>query len=107
MGGKRPGSGRPRGRKNKATIAAEASFKNAALGLAEDFTSLMLFQAVYRDDQYEIDVRLAAAGKALPYEHPTLAAIQHTGKDGKPIEVNLVNYAAAQLAAPATTATGT
>jgi len=76
LGGKRPGAGRPKGARSKSTIALEAACKNAALGLSDGFNSLMLFQSVYRNDTLSIETRLAAAAKALPYEHPSLASVE-------------------------------
>jgi hypothetical protein len=61
------------------TLVLEATFQATAAGLPPDFTSLMLLQAVYRDPALPPEMRLAAAVKSLPYEHPRLAAIVHTG----------------------------
>ena len=67
--------GRPKGAKGVRTLVLEATFQATAAGLPPDFTSLMLLQAVYRDPALPPDMRLAAAMKSLPYEHPRLAAI--------------------------------
>ena len=71
--------GRPKGAKGVRTLVLEATFQATAAGLPPDFTSLMLLQAVYRDPALPPEMRLAAAMKSLPYEHPRLAAIVHTG----------------------------
>lgn len=92
-GGKRTGAGRPRGRKNKATQALEAAARAAVRGLADDFTSLELMQAIYRDDEAPMSARMKAAETALPYEHHRLASIEHTGKDGGALTIQLVRYA--------------
>lgn len=78
--------GRQKGTKNRRTQALEAASKAALAGLPTDFTSLMLMQAIYRDDGMPMPARLAAAKEALPYEHPKLASTELTGKDGGPIE---------------------
>lgn len=78
--------GRQKGTKNKRTEALEEAARRAIAGLPDGFTSLQLFQAVYRDDSMDVDTRMSAAEKALPYEHPRLSAVQHTGKNGGPIE---------------------
>lgn len=82
-GGVRPGAGRPRG-PDKATIALEAAsrriFENYKPKGAE-LTSLEVFQAIYRSNDPGISqaAKMKAAAEALPYEHPKLQAIQHTG----------------------------
>jgi len=42
---------------------------------------------VMRDENAALDVRLDAAKAAAPYMHPRLAAIEHTGADGGPIQI--------------------
>lgn len=72
--------GRKKGTPNKAT-AAKAAELAASGELPLDF---ML--GVMRDPAKDFEVRLDAAKSAAPYVHPKLAAIEHTGKDGGPIE---------------------
>lgn len=93
-GGARKNAGRPKGRKDNATLAME----EAARRVFETFkpkngelTSLELFQAIYRNPEFPLAARLKAASEALPYEHPKLAAIEHTGKDGGAIETRDVS----------------
>lgn len=78
-GGSRPGAGRPRGSRNKATAAKAAEI--AASGL----TPLDFMLAVLRDESAERDVRLDAAAKAAPYVHPKLANVEVKGNQDKPI----------------------
>lgn len=78
-GGSRPGAGRPRGSRNKATAAKAAEI--AASGL----TPLDFMLAVLRDESAERDVRLDAASKAAPYVHPKLANVEVKGNQDKPI----------------------
>ncbi len=42
--------------------------------------------AMLRDETQPAERRMWAAGKAAPFVHPKLAAIQHTGPGGGPIE---------------------
>jgi hypothetical protein len=79
-GGKRPGAGRKKGIPNKVTAAKAAAI--AASGL----TPLDYMLSVMRDESADPERRDRAAVAAAPYAHPRLAAIEHTGKDGKPIE---------------------
>ena len=72
--------GRQKGTPNKATAARVAEI--AATGE----TPLAFMLRVMRDESKEFAVRLDAAKGAAPYVHPKLATIEHTGKDGGPIE---------------------
>jgi hypothetical protein len=44
--------------------------------------------SLLRDEQQSPEMRFEAAKAAAPYVHPKLATIQHSGKDGGPIEHN-------------------
>jgi hypothetical protein len=79
-GGKREGSGRPKGAKNKRTVAVEAAmqvvtakFKDA-VPEAFDGDSVAYMQTVYRDPSFPVELRLDAAAKAARFERPALAA---------------------------------
>jgi hypothetical protein len=50
-------------------------------------TPLDYLVSVYRDETASRAERLEAAGKAAPYVHPRLAAVELTGGDGGPIQV--------------------
>lgn len=78
-GGRRPGAGRPRGSRNKATAAKAAAIAKSGI------TPLDYMLRVMRQSDNEA-VRLDAAKAAAPYVHPRLQAIEHSGKDGGPIE---------------------
>ncbi len=79
-GGERPGAGRKKGSPNKASAARQKAITESGL------TPLDYMLGILRDDKQEIDKRMWAAEKAAPYVHPRLAAVEHTGKDGGPIE---------------------
>src|SRR5207302_1430602 len=78
--------GRRMGTPNHASIARAQAI--AASGL----TPLDFLLGVMRDDTRELHVRLDAGKAVAPYIHPKLANIEVTGKDGGPLQVNLVNY---------------
>jgi hypothetical protein len=81
-GGSRPNAGRKPGKPNKRT--AELQAEVAATGE----TPIDYMLRVMRDRSVEHDRRDDMAKAAAPYIHPKLAAIEHTGKDGGPIETH-------------------
>lgn len=96
-GGARKGAGRKAGSATKRT--REIADKAAAEGI----TPLEFMLQVMRDEpSIELEprefmlatqMRFEAAKAAAPYVHPRLAAIEHTGTDGGPIEQNInVNF---------------
>jgi hypothetical protein len=80
--------GRKKGSKNKRTIATEKAIEQAAAKLAEAipdfFDGDAYLMAIYKDPSKPDQLRIDAAGKALPYEKPRLQATTMTGKDGGP-----------------------
>ena len=80
-GGRQLGAGRPKGSKNKRTIALEEAM--AAGGeLPKGF---ML--RVMRDEAQPMPLRADMAKAAAPYFHPRLNAIEHAGEEGGPLIV--------------------
>lgn len=80
-GGKRPGAGRPSGRKNAATLEIEAA--------AKEFTgdALAALKRVATKGKSET-ARVAAAVALLDRGHGRpRQSVEHTGKDGGPIQV--------------------
>src|SRR5262245_35932983 len=96
MAAGRKTGGRQKGSRNKATLALEAAAQAAVAGLPTDVTSLVLMQAVYRNAELPFPVRMKAAEIAMPYEHPKLASVEHTGDPDKPmrqvIEEHIVDH---------------
>jgi hypothetical protein len=86
-GGKRDGAGRKAGTINKAS--AEKRAEITASGL----TPLDYMLEVLRDVRQPDDRRAWAAEKAAPYVHPKLAAVEHTGKDGGALVVEIRRFA--------------
>lgn len=72
-GGKREGSGRPKGAQNRATARKEAEI--AASGL----TPLDYMLGILRDTEADADKRFEAAKAAAPYVHPRLASTEVKG----------------------------
>lgn len=82
-GGKRLGSGRPKGAANKKTREiAEAVVK-------EGITPLEYFMKILRDEAMPSDARFAAAKEAAPYIHPRLQAVQHSGDEDAPLRMEI------------------
>jgi hypothetical protein len=79
-GGARPGAGRPKGAKNKKTLALAAEIAQSGL------TPLKFMLGVMRNPKRPLDIRLDAAKAAAPYVHAKLSSVELTGKDGEPIE---------------------
>ncbi|WP_448952144.1 hypothetical protein [Labrys neptuniae] len=97
-GGVRAGAGRKKGSANKLTQAERKKALDRGLSPLEVMTDLMNHS--YRRWKNEARKRkpnedalmakqkatLEAAEKLAPYLHPKLAAVQHTGKGGGPIQ---------------------
>jgi len=79
--------GRVVGTKNKRTAAVEAAV--AASGL----TPLEYMLQVLNDVSNPLSVRLDASKGAAPYVHAKLASVEVSGKDGAPLQVQIVDYA--------------
>ncbi len=77
---KQAGAGRRAGIPNKASIARQQAVA------ASGETPLDHMLRVMRDPASDDQRRDQMARAAAPYVHPKLGAIEHTGKDGGPIE---------------------
>lgn len=87
MRGSRPGErrgGRQKGTRNKKTQELLESVKE------EGLTPMEFLLKVMRDEDEEMDRRMDAAKHVAPYVHPRLASVEHTGKDGGPIQTQEV-----------------
>ena len=76
-GGKRPGAGRKKGSRNKASAARELAIT------ARGLTPLAYILSIVRDETAKTELRNDMAKAAAPYVHPRLAAVEHTGTDEK------------------------
>ncbi len=81
--------GRTTGTPNKSTQASLATLQKAA---SAGLTPLDYMLKVLRDDASSAADRKWAADAAAPYLHPKLQSIAHTGGDGGPIRLSVVNY---------------
>ncbi|MCI0598596.1 MAG: hypothetical protein L0Y60_03585 [Beijerinckiaceae bacterium] len=87
-GGRREGSGRRKGSLNRKTQAiAKDMIASGALTPLEVMMKAMKVHA----DARRWDQAAMIAKDAAPYIHPRLAAIQHAGADGGPIETKDVS----------------
>lgn len=93
-GGARPGAGRKKGSKNKATKKrTEVAAKALKAGITPlDFMLNVMRAPIPADVEPGVKVamigqRFEAAKAAAPYVHPRLTAVEHTGKDGEPIDM--------------------
>lgn len=89
QGNYKPGPGRPPGRKNNATLALEQAARQAAATIDGAFEgdAHAFLQAVYRNPQVPLEIRIMAAGRALRVEKPTLAASHSVSE----ININLAS----------------
>lgn len=87
--------GRKKGSTNKATAKKAAEIAESGLTPLDYMLSLLRNEPPEDADlQQKIAMsamRFEAAKAAAPYVHPRLAAVEHTGKDGGPIETKEVS----------------
>lgn len=92
-GGPRKGAGRPKGSATKRT--REIADRAAAEGITplEYMLQVMRDESEHEDPRVQIAreaMRFEAAKAAAPYMHPRLAAVEHTGRDGEPLNTTPV-----------------
>lgn len=83
-GGKRPNAGRKKGAANKASIARQKAVADSGL------TPLDYLLGVMRREEETAERRMDAAKAAAPYVHPRLAAVEHAGPNGGPIQFSKI-----------------
>lgn len=73
-GNYKAGPGRPKGRRNNKTLALEEAARRAAeaVGEAFDGDAHAFLQAVYKNPEVPLEIRIQAASKALRVEKPSL-----------------------------------
>jgi hypothetical protein len=86
-GGKREGAGRPSG------ALTEKNRELAEKASTEGLTPLEYMLEILRNEQADVKDRMWAAEKAAPYVHAKLASIEHSGKDGGPMVLEIVRFA--------------
>ena len=86
--------GRKKGVPNKATAQKAAAVAESGLTPLDYMLSLLREEPPEDADLEQklamSAMRFEAAKAAAPYVHPRLAAVEHTGKDGGPIETMVV-----------------
>jgi hypothetical protein len=100
-GGRREGAGRKRGSPNQRTAAVAQKVAQEGVTPLEFMVGIMRKEPPEGADpavklSHEA-LRFDAAKAAAPYVHPRLNAIEHTGKDGGPIETALSPFEEARL----------
>lgn len=92
-GGRRLGAGRKRG--SKTQKVSETALRAAELGITPLEYMLQIMRNEPPEDADALtklgyqSMRFDAAKGAAPYVHPRLNAIEHTGKDGGPIQAKV------------------
>ena len=93
-GGKRNGAGRPKGSRNQAklrvTPATQKSVKTAEELARNGETPLGYIVGVRRSEKDYDAIKFMAAKEALPYMHPKLANVTHSGDQDNPISYSIV-----------------
>ena len=79
-GNYKAGPGRPPGSKNKKTLALEEATRKAVATIDGAFEgdAHAFLQAVYKNPDVPLEIRILAASRALRVEKPTLSASQST-----------------------------
>lgn len=106
-GGRRPGSGRKAGVKNRRNAALVAAVEATGItplefmlkvmrepdlpGPPDDADAKTLFDYLTKKLRHD-EVRMDAAKGAAPYVHAKLASVEVSGKGGGPLQVHVVDY---------------
>ena len=78
---------RARTRRIPSGVQIDAPERSVRLRLPKNATSLDLLRAVYRHPRLPAEVRIEAAGMALPYEHPRLVMIAPASTEARTIRI--------------------
>ena len=115
-GGARPGAGRKKGSRSKATVERERAVAEMTVKLQEALPNVFtgnahqLLMAVYKNEDLPLPTRIDAAKAAISHETPKLGSIEHKGDAENPVQTvtrielsapeidNCQNSAAAQAA---------
>lgn len=86
-GGSREGAGRPAG------AVTKRSRETAEKASAEGLMPLDYMLTILRNEAADPKDRMWAAEKAAPYVHAKLASVEHSGKDGGPMVLEIIRFA--------------
>lgn len=86
-GGRRPGAGRPKGARNKASARLQAEVASSGV------TPLAYLLAILRDETETTERRMEAAVKAAPFVHPRMTAVDVNGTVDGSLTVEIVRFA--------------
>jgi hypothetical protein len=94
-GGSRKGAGRPKGAATKRT--REIADRAAAEGITPLEYMLEVMRAPSEHDDPKVQIareamRFEAAKAAAPYMHPRLAAVEHSGPEGAPLQPPVIQF---------------
>jgi hypothetical protein len=85
-GGKREGAGRKPNIPNRRTRALQERVE------ASGMSPLDFLLSVMRNPKAKMAVRIDCATRAAPFVHAKLTAVERSGKDGGPMEVEVKQY---------------
>jgi hypothetical protein len=85
-GGRRAGAGR------KVGLLTTKTREIANILMEKGETPLEFMMKLMRDDKQNSAVRFEAAKAAAPYMHPKLAAVEHSGPDGKDLNPPVIQF---------------
>jgi hypothetical protein len=85
-GGKRASAGRKKGSATKRTAAVKR--ESVANGISPADVLQAIMERYWKAKNW--DKAREVANDLMPYRHPRLAAVEHTGKDGGPVEQTII-----------------
>lgn len=91
-GGRRPGAGRKKGSATAKTREIADRAAEEGITPLEYMLQIMRRPSDHEDEKIQLAreaMRFEAAKAAAPYIHPRLAAVEHTGENGGPIQLGV------------------
>lgn len=91
-----PGIGSPKGVKQGGRKVGTPNKRTAEIRdkiMESGLTPLEYFVKILRDEREDPTLRFEAAKAAAPYMHARIQSVEHTGKDGKALVIEVVKFA--------------